>query len=143
MALHTVRNVLGGTIPIKKGTAAAAIAQGCPVYRNVADGKMTAVATNGTKILGFAASATTAADQEIDYIPGYPGLEFLLDYSGTASITELGTYVAITVTSGAPIANCDKADADALRLEAVHDSTAATAWFSLADTANQTLIEVV
>ena len=146
MAVLQFRNVLGGSIPLKKGTAAAAIIKGCPVYRDVSNGKITAVATNGVKLLGFALSASTAADQEIDYVPLFPGVEALLDFSGTYAAAKLGTYVAITVTGGVPVANLDKADADALKLEdlVTNDSAAAVyrAWCSAASTANQTVVEV-
>lgn len=145
MAVLQFRNVLGGSIPLKKGTAAAAIARGCPVYRVAASGALAAVATNGTKLLGFAASAA-AEGGELDYVPLYPGVEALLDFSGDFAATKLGTYVALSVANDVPTANLNKADADALKLEELVADDAARglhrAWFSATATANQTVIEV-
>jgi hypothetical protein len=143
--LYAIRTRGGELIPpIDKGTAAAAIVKGAPVYRNVSDGKITGVATNGTKLLGFAQSTTTAADQEIDFTPCYPGVQFLLDFDGTYAITKLGTYVEITVSSGNATANLDESSNDILKLIEVdtNTSTVKRAWFEAATTANQTMIEV-
>ena len=146
MALREVRNINGGDIPMLTGTVKGAYVKGCPLYRNVSDGKLTTVATNGTKIIGFLADITSADGDTASYIPCYPSIQFRMDFDGTYAITLLGTYVEITVASGVPTANLSENSNDILRLEEVvdNDSTNSvyTAWFSAADTANQWEIEV-
>ena len=148
MALHAVRNILNpaATDPQGHGNSAAALVRGCPVYRTVADGDITTVATNGTAILGFTAESCAAADEDIKVHLGYPGVQFKLDFDGTYVATMLGTYVEITVTSGVPTANLEESTNDCLKLIEVVDNDSArskyTAWFELATTANQNMIEV-
>jgi hypothetical protein len=149
MALYSVR-MTGNpkAVPtIRKGNSAAAIPKGAPVYRVVGDGDITVVATNGTALIGFAASASTAADEIIDYWPAYPGVEFKLDFDGTYAVTKLGVYCEITVASGVPTANLDEVTNHALRFEELVSNNDApvgkyTGWFSVATTANQMSVEV-
>ena len=67
MALHAVRNVMSGmpVAPMGHGNSAAAIVKGCAVYRVVGDGDITTLSVTTAKILGFAAEAATAADEDI------------------------------------------------------------------------------
>lgn len=144
MALRAVRNIYGGAIPVMSGTAKGAYVKGCPVYRNISDGKLTTMATDGTKIIGFLNEATSADGDTVHYTPCYPGIQFLLDFAGTYAITKLGTYVSLNVASGVPTADVDDAGNDSLKLEELYgtDTTSGVAWFSAAASANQTVIEV-
>lgn len=143
MAVYKFRNVLGGAIPLKKAAVVGAYVKGCPVYRNISDGKLTTVATNGTKLLGFLAEASAADGDIVAYVPMLPGIEVLMDFSDTYLITDLGTYVAITVTSGVPVADIEDKSNDILKLEELDGTLAEAgkAWFSVAHSADQTTIE--
>ena len=148
MALHAVRNILSGNpdVPLGHGNSAAAIVRGCAVYRTVADGDITTLLVRSAKILGFAAEAAAAADEDIKVYLGYPGMQFKLDFTGTYAVTCLGQYYDLTNTSGVPVVNFAASSYNHVKfIELVdNDSTAGvyTGWFELGETSNQNIIEV-
>lgn len=142
MAMYRTRNILGGVVPIRKMTSAAAIVKGCLVNINT-DGLLEANTTsdaNPEKTLGWAASTASAASVETDYVPGYAGIQALMDFSGTyAATTHLGQVFGVTIASGVPTVDLSDKTNNTVKLMELEGSTVLNgkAWFEIAYDAGQ------
>lgn len=147
MAIHAIRSVFGNVPAPRKATSAAAIVKGCLVNINT-DGLLEANTTsdaNPEKTVGVAISPATAASQEVDYIPLYPGIQFKCDFSGTFATTDhRGKNFGVTITSGVPTVDLTDTTNDTVKFIELDGTTTVNgkAWFELAYLASQNTIEV-
>ena len=94
--VYAFRNLFGGIVPVVKMTAGDAISSGYGVPVALSGGQCIDAGDNPAALYGWALlGEDAAADDVIDVVPGYPGIQALMGESGTYAAARVEDYVSL------------------------------------------------